>query len=321
MTTKIKKQVINKRYSLYCGDCCEVIKAIPDESIDFSIFSPPFCSLYAYSDENADMGNSKSYDEFFAHFDFLVKELYRVLSPGRNIVVHCMDLPINKQDFGYIGFRDFPGDIIRAFLGHNFIYHSPRICIWKDPLLEAVRTKALGLAHKQIVKDSSMCRSGIPDVLLTFRKPGENTKPIAHPDGLTEYYGSREMPRELDHFLIKKVAPGKNKRSHWIWQQYASSVWLDIRQTRVMPYRGGRDGEDQKHICPLQLDTIERCMALWTRPGDVVFTPFMGVGSEVFVAVKNKRLGIGVELKESYYNQAVRNVKSVCTYKRASLLV
>lgn len=320
MTTKIKKQIIKKNYSLYCGDCCEVIKGIPDESIGFSIFSPPFCNLYSYSDDEADMGNSKSYDEFFGHFEFLTKGLLRTMKPGRNVAVHCMDLPVAKQDVGYIGIKDFPGDLVRAFEKQGFIFHA-RFCIWKDPLLAAVRTKAIGLAHKQIVKDSALCRTGILEYILVFRKPGDNIVPVSHEYGLTEYCGSRSVPRDLDKFIGFKGDQGKNKRSHWIWQQYASPVWFDIRQTNVLPYRGGRDEEDQKHICPLQLDVVERCIALWTAPGDVVCTPFMGVGTEIFVAVKNKRRGIGIELKESYYNQAARNVKSVCTYKRASLLV
>ena len=319
MGTKLNKQLIKDEYSIYCGDCCKVIKGLPDESVGFSVFSPPFCNLYSYSDDEADMGNSKGYEEFFDHFSFLVKELLRITQPGRNIAVHCMDLPVAKQSAGYIGIKDFPGDLIRTFEKLGFIFHA-RFCVWKDPLLAAVRTKALGLAHKQIVKDSVMCRTGILDYVLVFRKPGENLNPVGHPEGLTEYYGSRSVPKELDHFLTKKVDQRSNKRSHWIWQQYASPVWFDIRQGNVLSFRGGRSEEDQKHICPLQLDVIERCVALWTREGDVVFTPFMGIGSEVYVAVKNKRKGIGVELKESYYEQAKKNLSSIFRYKQRTLL-
>jgi len=305
----VKHQRITKEYALYNGDCCEVLKDIPDNSVGFSIFSPPFCNLYSYSDDMLDMGNSKTYEEFFKHFRFLVKELCRVMLPGRIVAVHCMDLPIFKQDMGFIGLHDFPGGIINLFLKEKFIYHS-RHCIWKDPLLAAVRTKAIGLAHKQIIKDSSMCRTGIPDYILAFRKRGENTIPVKNNDGLTEYHGSRDIPKELDRFIGHKEQK-TNKRSHWIWQQYASPVWFDIRQTKVLPYRKSRDIDDEKHICPLQLDTIERCMTLWTTKGDVVLSPFMGVGSEIYVAVKNRRKGIGIELKTSYYRQAVRVMKYV----------
>lgn len=305
----VKHQKIHKKYALYNGDCCEVIKGISDESVGFSIFSPPFCNLYSYSDSKADMGNSKTYWEFFEHFEFLVQELYRIMLPGRIVSVHCMDLPIHKSVSGFIGLRDFPGKIIKLFRRNRFIYHS-RHCIWKDPLLAAVRTKAIGLAHKQIVKDSSVCRMGIPDYVLSFRKKGENPTPIQNENGLTVYHGSRNIPKELNRFIGHKEQK-TNKRSHWIWQQYASPVWFDIRQTKVLPYRKGRESDDEKHICPLQLDVIERCVALWTTKNDIVLTPFMGVGSEVYVAVKNGRKGIGVELKTSYYKQAVKLMQHV----------
>ncbi len=313
----IKNQKITKEYALYNGDCCEIIKSIPDSSIGFSIFSPPFCNLYSYSDNKADMGNSKTYEEFFEHFRFLVKELYRVMLPGRIVSVHCMDLPIFKSVSGFIGLRDFPGKIIRLFRKEKFIYHS-RHCIWKDPLLAAVRTKAIGLAHKQIIKDSSICRTGIPDYILSFRKRGENPKPIKNKKGLTIYYGSRDIPKKLNRFIGHQEQK-TNKRSHWIWQQYASPVWFDIRQTRVLSYRKGRIANDEKHICPLQLDTIERCMALWTTKNDTVLTPFMGIGSEIYVAVKNKRKGIGIELKTSYYKQAIKNINYIVKDKESLL--
>jgi len=305
----VKHQKITKDYALYNGDCCEVIKDIPNNSIGFSIFSPPFCSLYSYSDSKADMGNSKTYKEFFKHFKFLVKELHRITMPGRIIAVHCMELPILKQNSGFVGLKDFPGRIVRLFQKEKFIYHS-RHCIWKDPLLDAMRTRAIGLAHKQIVKDSSICRPGIPDTILAFRKKGDNPKLIKNENGLTTYHGSRNIPKELDKFMGHKEQR-TNKRSHWIWQQYASPVWFDIRQTKVLSYRKGKGINDEKHICPLQLDTIERCMVLWSAKNDTVLTPFMGVGSEVYVAVKNKRKGIGIELKTSYYKQAIRIMSSI----------
>jgi DNA modification methylase len=297
----VKNQKITDDYALYEGDCCEVIPDLPDDSVGFSVFSPPFADLYSYTDKTEDMSNVKSYQDFFDHFEFLVKELMRIMVPGRSVAVHCMDLPLYKRDGEEIGMRDFSGDLIRCFQDHGFIFHS-RHCIWKDPLLMAVRTKAIGLAHKQIVKDSAMCRTGLPDYLLTMRKPGENPNPIEHPKGLTQYCGSRSIPRDLDKW-IDSDEPRTNKRSHW-------------RQPRVLPFREARDDDDTKHICPLQLDVIERCLTLWSNTGDTILTPFMGVGSEAYVAVEMKRKAIGIELKESYYRQAVRNVKQAKKGKR-----
>ncbi len=230
--------------------------------------------------------------------------------------MHCMDLPTFKRNGEDMGLKDFSGDLVKCFQKSGFVYHS-RHCIWKDPLEAAFRTKAIGLAHKQIVKDSSACRTGIPDYILAFRKKGENPKPIRNENGLTTYFGARSIPHDLDRYL--KVNPltnepwkqKENKRSHWIWQQYASPVWFDIRQTRVLGFREARDEDDEKHICPLQLDTIERCMALWSAKGDVVLTPFMGVGSEAYVAVKNGRKGVGIELKTRYYKQARKHLKGL----------
>jgi DNA modification methylase len=303
---EIENQTITDRYTLYNGDCCEILPNIPDESVGFSIFSPPFSSLYSYSDDDRDMGNSKDHKEFFQHFSFLIQHLKRVLMPGRVIAVHCMDLPTFKNSGEEIGLYDFSGDVIRAFKKQGLVFHS-RHCIWKDPLIAAVRSHSIQLAHKQIVKDSSMVATGVPDYLLAFRKHGENLKPIEHPEGLTDYYGARDIPRNL----ATNEDQRKNKRSHWIWQKYASPVWDDIRQTRVLPFSDAKDEDDQKHICPLQLDTIERCMELWSAKDDVVLSPFSGVGSEVFVAVKNGRRAIGIELKRSYYRQAIRNLESL----------
>lgn len=303
----VKDQLVTDDFAVYLGDCCEVLPDIPDESVGLSVFSPPFADLYSYSDLPNDMGNCSSYEEFFDHFKFLVGQLFRVTMPGRIVAVHCMDLPTYKRAGEEIGVRDFPGDIIRCFQSEGFVFHS-RHCIWKDPLVAATRTKAIGLAHKQIVKDSAMCRMALLDYVLALRKPGENPKPINHPNGLSEYYGQRNVPNTLDVYMDEEDQ-SKNKRSHWIWQRYASPVWDDIRQTNVLPYREGRDTDDEKHICPLQIDVIERCVSLWSSEQDVVLTPFMGVGSEVYVAIKNRRKAIGVELKESYYRQALRNVK------------
>ena len=250
---KTEKQVVTKRYALYQGDCVKVIKGIPDDSVGLVIYSPPFVSLYSYSDETADMSNSRTYDEFFEHYGYLIRELHRVTMPGRIVAAHCMELPTFKRNGEEIGLQDFPGDIIRAFQKEGFVYHA-RFCLWKDPLVAATRTKAIGLAHKQIVKDSAMCRTGIPDYVLAFRKRGENPKPIPHPNGLTAYHGSRLVPSKFDSFLLpygngQPSDQGKNKRSHWIWQQYASPVWFDIRQTKVLHFRQAKDPDDQRHIC------------------------------------------------------------------------
>jgi DNA modification methylase len=286
----------------YNGDCCEVVQELPDDSIHLSVFSPPFADLYAYSDSPRDMGNCRNYAEFFEHFGVLIEQLYRVIIPGRICAVHCMDIPSMKERDGVIGVKDFSGDIIRAFQNFGFIYHS-RTMIWKDPLIEATRTKALGLMHKQLCKDSTLSRAGLPDYLLAFRKPGDNPIPVSHPDGLTEYHGSDD--------------PGETgvKRSHNIWRAYASPVWMDVRQTHTLNFREARDEKDEKHVCPLQLDTIARAVTLWSNPGEVVLTPFMGVGSEVYGAVKLGRRGIGVELKPSYFRQAVKNLKSLEKFK------
>lgn len=308
---RVADQLITDQYSIYCGDSCEVIKGIPDQSLGFSVFSPPFADLYCYTDSDRDLGNCRSYEEFFEHFNFLAEELSRVMMPGRSVAIHCMDLPTHKSKGEDIGLKDFPGDIIRLFMSHGFVYAS-RFCIWKDPLLAATRTKAIGLAHKQIVKDSSICRTGIPDYIVVMRNKGENPRPIKHPKGLTEYAGERQVPLHLSRFEDWKETK-TNKRSHWIWQQYASPVWDDIRQTKVLPYKPAKTKDDGKHICPLQLQTIERCLTLWSNKGDIVFTPFMGIGSEVYCAVKMKRKAIGIELKRSYYRQACKNMASLDT--------
>ncbi len=312
---KVVDQVITEEYSIYNGDSVEIIQEIPSDSVHYSIFSPPFASLYTYSNSERDLGNSKTGDEFYVHFKFLVQELFRVIKPGRLLSFHCMDIPAMKDRDGYIGLKDFPGDLLRMFQSVGFIYHS-KVAIWKDPLVEATRTKALGLMHKQLVKDSAMCRQGLPDYLITIRKPGTNDEPISHPKGLTEFVGEDEpnAPRadrpkpDIDAFSRHEPYTGGPVYSHQVWRRYASPVWMDINQSRTLQRESARQEEDEKHICPLQLDVIERAIHLWTNPGDIVFTPFLGIGSEAYVAVKMGRKGVGIELKGSYFEQAKRNL-------------
>lgn len=273
-------QVVKDRYAAYNADSCEVIKEIPDDSIHYTIFSPPFASLYTYSNSDRDMGNSKGDDEFYNHFKFLAKELYRVTMPGRLLSFHCMDLPLMKERDGVIGLKDFPSLVRQIFEDCGFIYHS-KVTIWKNPVTEMQRTKALGLLHKQIKKDSSMSRQGIPDYIVTMRKPGENPERIAHTQ---------------ESFPVD------------IWQNYASPVWMDIRQSDTLQKKSARTEKDERHICPLQLEIIQRCIELWTNPGDIVLDPFGGIGSTPYVALTMGRRGIGIELKPSYYEQMKANL-------------
>lgn len=309
---KVINQEIQKRYSLYHGDCVEVIQGLPDNSIHYSIFSPPFASLYTYSNSDRDMGNSKDDREFYKHFQFLVKELYRVLKPGRLLSFHCMDIPMMKSRDGVIGIKDFPGELIRMFQEVGFIYHS-KVTIFKDPLVEATRTKALGLLHKQLCKDSSMCRNGLPDYLVTMRKPGDNEEFISHSNGLTRFFGENEPVGKK----IQRPAPDPEKYndvpvySHQVWRRYANPVWMDIRQSNTLNKRAARSEEDERHICPLQLDVIARGIELWTNENDIVLDPFMGIGSTQYVALGLNRRTIGIELKESYFIQAILNVDRI----------
>jgi hypothetical protein len=249
------------------------------------------------------MGNCCGSDEFNEHFKYLVGDLYRVLMPGRLISIHCMDLPATINHDGFIGFKDFPGDIIRIFQGAGFIYHS-RVCIWKDPLVQATRTKQLQLAHKQISKDSAMCANGLPDYIVTMRKPGSNPEPISHGRGFEVYFGDMGDPD-----IAKKDDPRVNKYSHKVWQRYASPVWFDINQTNTLNIKMARDKDDERHICPLQLDTIARCLELWSNSGNVVLSPFMGIGSEGYQSLLMGRKFVGVELKKSYYDCATKNLR------------
>jgi DNA modification methylase len=298
----VTTQNIHEKFAIYNGDCCEVAPTLPDASVGFSVYSPPFAELYNYSSNDRDMSNCATYQEFLDHYAFIVAQIFRITKPGRLTVVHCMDLKISG------GQRDFPGDIIRLHERLGWHYQT-RITIWKEPLAYALRTRQLGLQHKQIVKDSSRCHAAGSDYILAFRKGGVNKEPISNPHGITTYAGANSPPSEL----IKKYAnwenPRTNKLAHWIWQRYASSVWMDIRPGRLLPYREAKENEEEKHVCPLQLDVIDRCLQLWSKEGDVTFTPFMGVGSEVYRAFKMGRRPIGIELKPSYYRQALRNLQ------------
>lgn len=301
-------QVITDRYALYNGDCCEITPQMPENSIHMSIYSPPFCGLYNYSSSERDMSNCRDYEEFFTHYEFLVRQIHRVTMPGRMTAVHCMDVP---GPDGTI--KDFPGDIIRMHERCGFRYHA-RFTIWKEPLRVAIRTRSKSLMHKQLVKDATYSSNAGADYLLVFRKNGENKIPIAHEQGITKYAGEREVPADLLHKFRHHRDAKTNKLAHWIWQQYASSVWDDVRVNRVLPYKAARDHEDEKHVHPLQLDVIERCVLLWTNPCETVFTPFMGVGSEVCGAIVNGRKGIGIELKDTYFRQSIRNVESASQF-------
>lgn len=310
-------QDIKDQYAIYNADCMEVMPTIKTNSVDLSIYSPPFCGLYHYSSSERDMSNARSYMEFFEHYGFLIKEISRVTKPGRITAVHCMDVPgkgngpTAKMGTGAnagTGLIDFPGDIIREHEKHGFEYCA-RYHVWKEPLGVRNRTMAKGLAHKQIVTDSSLCDVASADYLLLFRKKGENKIPVQHPTGLETYAGSRQMPQELLGYKNWKGKQTENRFSHWIWRQYASAFWDDVRIDRVLPYQEARDSEDEKHVHPLQLDVIERTVVLRSNPGEVVLTPFMGVGSECYGALINGRKAIGIELKTSYYNQAKRNLE------------
>jgi DNA modification methylase len=299
-------QKLTDRYAIYNGDCCEVMPTMPAESVHLSVYSPPFAGLYNYSSSDRDLSNARTYEEFFQHYEFVVREVHRLTLPGRISAVHCMDVPRSGANVGG-GLIDFPGDIIRLHERLGFQY-SARYHVWKEPLGVRNRTMAKGLAHKQIVEDSSLCDVASADYLLMFRKRGSNPVPIAHPHGLTHYAGSRQMPQEIQQYRNWTGKQTENRYSHWIWRQYASAFWDDVRIDRVLPYKESKDPEDERHVHALQLDVIERCITLWSNPGEIILTPFMGVGSEVFGAVRLGRRGIGVELKTSYYRQAVRNV-------------
>ncbi len=287
----VKRQCITDKFALYNGDSCDVMKGIPQNSIHFEIYSPPFASLYTYSNSDRDLGNCRTQNEFYEHFQYIVAELYRVLMPGRIMAVHCMNLPTSKERDGYIGIRDFRGDLIRLFQESGFIYHS-EVCIWKDPVIAMQRTKALGLLHKQLKKDSCMSRQGIPDYLVVMRKPGENPERVTHTN---------------ESFPVS------------VWQRYASPVWDDINPSDTLQKKSARENEDEKHICPLQLTVIRRAINLWTNKGDIVLSPFAGIGSELYVSLEEGRKAVGIELKDSYYEQAVHNCQGATENEQCSL--
>jgi len=290
-------------WDLWLGDNVETIKGIETDSVHYSLFSPPFESLFTYSNSDRDMGNCRSSDDFATHFGYLITDLHRVIMPGRLLSFHCMNLPATIQHDGYIGMKDFRGKLIKMFQDAGFIFHS-EVCIWKDPLVQATRTKVLTLAHKQISKDSSRCAQGFPDYIVTMRKPGQNPEPVSKGRGFEKYIGDEPEPKDR-----KNDDPRKNKYSHHVWQRYASPVWFDINQTRTLNERAARAKNDEKHMCPLQLDTIERCLDLWTNEGDTVLSPFAGIGSEGYGALQSGRKFIGLELKPEYFEQAIKNLR------------
>lgn len=287
----VKNQCVTDKFALYNGDSCEVLKAIPDNSIHFEIYSPPFASLYTFSNSERDLSNCRTKNDFFEHFEYIVKELYRVLMPGRIMAVHCMNLPTSKERDGQIGIQDFRGDLIRLFQEAGFIYHS-EVCIWKDPVIAMQRTKALGLLHKQLKKDSCMSRQAIPDYLVVMRKQGENPERVTHTN---------------ESFPVD------------VWKNYASPIWDDINPSDTLQASSAREQEDERHISLLQLTVIRRALNLWTNEGDTILTPFAGIGSEMYVALENKRKAVGIELKDSYYNQAVKNCQSVSEVEQITL--
>lgn len=289
----VLNQVVANKYAVYHGDSVEITKNIPDNSIHYTLFSPPFSSLYTYSNSDRDMGNTKNDEEFYNHFKYLANELYRITMPGRLLSFHCMDLPLMKQRDGVIGLKDFPALLLKIFQDCGFIYHS-KVTIWKNPVTEMQRTKALGLLHKQIKKDSSMSRQGLPDYIVTVRKPGDNPEQITHTN---------------ESFPVN------------VWQNYASPVWMDIRQPDTLQKKSARAEKDERHICPLQLEVIQRCIELWTNPNDIVFDPFGGIGSTAYVALKMGRRAISSELKESYYEQMRNNVEIAASEEPMNLPV
>jgi len=311
----VKNQLIKENYALYLGDCITAMKNIADNTMDMSIYSPPFASMYTYSSSDYDLGNNKNYEEFLIHYKFVVKEISRILKPGRMVCVHCMDIPKNGEN----GLIDFPGDIIKIHQDNGFVFWD-RKNIWKEPLRVAIRTRQRALMHQQLCNDTLKCRGALADYLLIFKKKGNNEIPVIKPYGLTVYDGDLEMMNKEELFeyqeLIKiydtKYTNDKtNRLSQFIWRRYASSAWEDIRANVCLSYKEARDKEDSRHVCPLQLDIITRAVILYTNENEVVFTPFMGVGSEVYGAVIKNRKGIGIELKDSYFNQAVKNMQAI----------
>jgi DNA modification methylase len=303
----IKDQAFGDEYALYNGDCIEVMKGLPDQSVHLSVYSPPFAGLYNYSSDERDLSNCDSYEQFMEHYRFVVREKARITLAGRMSCVHCMDVP--RSNSGTDSYIDFPGDIIRLHESEGWKY-AGRHMIWKEPLEVRLRTMQKNLAHASLVADSIDCGIASGDYLLLFRRNGKNPIPVKHPVGLLEYSGERAMPSDIQGYRGFTGKQTENRYSHWIWRQYADCMWDDIRMGRVLPYVDSREQDDEKHVHPLQLDVIDRCVVLRTNPGETVFTPFMGVGSEVYSPVLLGRRGVGAELKESYFRQAVKNVQA-----------
>lgn len=309
----VKDQTISEKFAIYNGDCMEVMQAMPSGSVGLSIYSPPFGGLYHYSSDDRDLSNSDDYEGFLEHYAFVIAELARITMPGRITAVHCMDIP--KSNSGTDSMRDLPGDIIRLHEAHGWRYTGRRM-IWKEPLAVRLRTMQKNLAHASLCEDSIDCGVASGDQLLSFRRVGTNPVPVKHPTGLLEYAGERKMPSDIVGYRGWTGKQTENRFSHWIWRQYADCMWDDIRMQRVLPYREARESDDEKHVHPLQLDVIDRCVVLFSNPGEIVFTPFMGVGSEVYSPVILGRRGIGVELKTSYYRQALKNVELAALGRR-----
>lgn len=309
----VSDQVITDRYALYNGDCVEGMQSLPDASVHLSIYSPPFGGLYHYSSSEHDLSNCVDYDQFFEHYAFVVREKARVTVPGRLTCVHCMDVP--RSNSGTDSLIDFPGDIIRLHEREGWRYTGRRM-IWKEPLAVRLRTMQKNLAHASLVADSIDCGVASGDFLLTFRRKGENPAPVKHPQGLMEYAGERTPPADVMSYRGWKGKQTENRFSHWIWRQYADCMWDDVRMNRVLPFREARDSEDEKHVHPLQLDVIDRCVVLFSNPGETVLTPFMGVGSEVYSPLLMGRKAIGFELKPSYFRQAIKNVEAAASGHR-----
>lgn len=303
----VKDQQITDRYAIYNGDCIEVMEQLPGESVHLTVYSPPFAGLYQYSSDDRDMSNCINYDEFFDHYGFCIDQIRRITMPGRISAVHCMDIPLSNA--GCDAMFDLPGRIIQEHEKRGFVYGGRRV-IWKEPLMVRNRTMMKSLHHKTLCEDSTRNSIANADYLLMFRRKGENPVPVTHDVGLMYYSGERQIPADVMSYRGMKGDQKKNQYSQWIWRQYASSVWDDIRIDNVLPFRSAKDGEDEKHVHPLQLDVIDRSVVMWSNPGETVLTPFMGVGSEVYGAVRAGRRGIGIELKPSYYRQATLNLQS-----------
>lgn len=304
-------QVITDKYALYNGDCVSGMDALPSGTVDLSIYSPPFAGLYQYSSDEQDMSNCLDRGEFFKHYEFAVKEIHRLTKPGRMSAVHCMDIPTGNS--GCDSLIDFPGEIIRLHEANGWKF-ACRYFVWKEPLTIRNRTMMKSLAHRQLCEDSTRCSMANADQLLIFRRSGQNTIPVEHPVGLTYYAGEKKMPSDILHLRGMKGDQKVNRFSHWIWRRYADAFWDDVRIDRVLPFREAKENDDERHVHPLQLDVIERACVLWSNPGEVILTPFMGVGSECYGAVINGRKAIGFELKTAYFNQAVKNLEEAKTH-------